>query len=218
LVGTVPPPDEYLYLGMFLASWDTGFLAHATLLTNELYGFDFSFMLLALALMELTLNPVPDSLTVADWDAISAAPLVDRVGFDLVNLDLTNSEWLMEHILQSPHSGAQYRVPVVVGGVPYRPYRHDTDEIIWNTGGFGMLYFLVREADILIHLDNVVRRDISRMSRYGFIINTEAPLRIGADGYTAAFGFIWSWAVRPMWFIFTSCRKSLILTMQLCWC
>ena len=56
LVGTTPPPDEYLYLGMFLGNWDNGTLAHATLLTNNTDSFNL--MLLSLSLMEVSFNPL----------------------------------------------------------------------------------------------------------------------------------------------------------------
>ena len=56
LVGTTPPPDQYLYLGVFLGNWNHGVIAHATLLTNEVDGFSFNLMQLALALMEVSFD------------------------------------------------------------------------------------------------------------------------------------------------------------------
>ncbi|MDR2546184.1 MAG: hypothetical protein LBC96_01575 [Lachnospiraceae bacterium] len=48
LVGTIPPPDEYLYLGLFLGSWGDGFVLHSSLLSNEIDSFEMTLMLLAL--------------------------------------------------------------------------------------------------------------------------------------------------------------------------
>ena len=55
LVGTVPQPDEYMYIGMFFGNWDNCAIAYATLLTNDKDGFYFNLMLLSLALMDISL-------------------------------------------------------------------------------------------------------------------------------------------------------------------
>jgi len=54
LVGTIPPPEEYMYLGIFLGNWDNGTIAHATLFTNDTESLSFNLMKLALTFMEVS--------------------------------------------------------------------------------------------------------------------------------------------------------------------
>lgn len=189
LVGQTPPPDEYLYLGMFLGSWDNGFLAHASLLTNDTDSFDFNLMLFALSMMELSFNQREGSLTIEHWEEMQAVPVYDLVGLNLVNHNLENSDFLMEHILESTQNGEHFSVPVISGGEPYRPYRHGTDEVIWNAGGIGMLYYLLPNADIHTLLDSEVSGDIHRLQRDGFVVNAKLPFRVSLDKQMAVFGF-----------------------------
>ena len=188
LVGTTPPPDEYLYLGMFFGNWENGFLARATLLTNDKDGFDFNLMLLALSLMEVSFSPLEDSFTLENWDEIRAAPVYDIAGFSLLGLDLAGSGLLTEYILESTQSAERFSVPVIIGGEPYRPYRHGPDEVIWSAGGIGMMYYLLPGADIYDILDSQVGRDIQRLQSYGFFLSADFPLRASAGAQAVVFG------------------------------
>ena len=193
LVGTTPPPDEYLYLGMFLGNWDNGFLAHATLLTNDTESFDFQLMLLALSLMEISFTASEDSFTLADWDALFAAPLHDLTTLNLFDHDLSDSVFLMEYTLESTVDGIPFSVPVITHGEAHRPYRHGTDEVIWDADGIGMLYYLLPSMDALDLLDAEVRHDMRRLQGDGFTLNTDHPVRTSADNQSAAFGFSMDW-------------------------
>jgi len=192
LVGTIPPPNEYLYLGMLLASWDNGFIAHTTLLTNDTESFCFMLMQLAISFMEISFNLSDDVLTLEKWDEIRAAPVYDIAGLNLVNSDLTNREFLTEHILESTRGGIfrreRFSVPVVIGGEPHGSYRDGPDRVTWNAGGIGMVYNLLPSTDIHAILDTEVRRDIQRMQRNGFVISSDFAVRASADTKTAAFG------------------------------
>jgi len=199
LVGTTPPSGRYLYLGMFVAHWDNGFRAHATLLSNDTDDFYFNLMMLAISLMELSFTTAGDSLTVEAWDRILEAPVFDLAGVNLYNHDLIDSEFLTSFVLESTQ-GAEHlhvKVPVIVGGEAHRPYRYGTNEVIWDAGGIGMLYYLVPNAgtgtgqNVLDMLDSEVRSDLRRLLRDGFVVNTDHPLRASpvSQARAASFGF-----------------------------
>jgi len=188
LVGTIPPPDEYLYMGLLLGSWDNGFIAHATLLTNDTDSFCFNLMLLALSLMEVSFNRLEYSLTLENWDEIRASPVYDILDFSLVGRNLADSEFLTAYTLESTRSTERFSVPVIIGGEPYRPYRHGADEVIWDAEGFGLLYYLLPSTDIYALLDSEVSRDIQRLQRDGFFLSAGFPLRASIDAQAVAFG------------------------------
>jgi len=193
LVGTTPPPDEYLYLGMFLGNWDNGFLAHATLLTNDTESFDFQLMLLALSLMEISFTASEDSFTLADWDDIRAMPPYELTSLNLFGHDLTDSTFLMEYTLESTVDGTPFVVPVITHGEAHLPHRHRPDEVIWDAEGIGMLYYLIPATDVLDLLDLNVRHDMGRLQGDGFTLRTDHPLMTDADNQSAAFGFDMAW-------------------------
>jgi len=112
----------------------------------------------------------------------------DIVGLNILDHDLTDSEFLTEYVLESTQSGERFGIPVIIDGEPYRPYRHGTDEVIWNAGGIGMPYYLLPSTDIYSRMDSEVSRDIQRLQRDGFLISADFPLRTCADAETVVFG------------------------------
>ena len=185
LVGTTPPPDEWIYLSLYFANYNDGYLVFASLFTDELYSEYHKLMLSAVASMKISLEALPESMSVEEWEEIKKEPVVDLIGLNLLNHDLEDSEFLIEYLLESDQTGEQFVVSVVATGVPYR---EEVGHVIWNSGGIGMLYYLVSNQDILEILDEEVSRDILRMGRDGFLVSSDSHVRTSEDGRTAAFG------------------------------
>ena len=185
LIGTIPPPEEWIYMSKYFANYSGGFLVYASLFTNELNSENHRMMLEAVASIKIYLEAI-ESMSVNEWRALRREPVYDLVDFNLLYHNLEDSEFLTEYILESSQTGEQFVVSVIGHG---EPFHEDIGHVIWNSGGIGMLYYLVPSQDVLDILDAEVSNDLYRLGRDGLLVSTNGYLRMSEDEQMAAFGF-----------------------------
>ena len=125
------------------------------------------------------------SMSMEEWEEIKREPEHDLIGLNFLDHNLEDSEFLMEYVLESSQTGERFVVSVVSHG---EPYREEVGHVIWNSGGIGMLYYLISNQNIFEILDEEVSRDILRMGRDGLLVSTNSYVRMSEDGQMAAFG------------------------------
>jgi len=188
LVGTTPLKDEYKFLTIFHANYNSGYITYASILVDDLESESYRVMLNAVESIEASFEPSASSLGLGGWDWIMAAPVYDLNDFDLLNHDLTNSEYLMEYMLESERLGEDLKITVHTAGQPFTPYAQEPDSIIWSTDGIGLLYYIVPSTGILETLDASVTNDIRGLEASGFYLYSHLPLRISENEKSAVFG------------------------------
>ena len=188
LVGATLQEDEYLFLAVFHANYNSGYLTYASLFTDDLDSESFQIMLNAVASIEASFDDLPHSLGLDGWEAIKSAPVYDLDDFDLLDHDLSSSEYLTEYMLESEQLGKSLRITVHTAGQEFIRNGQEPDSIIWHTEGVGMLYYILPSLSIIKNLDTNVTSDIRRMETDGFTLSAFLPLRVSENGQSAAFG------------------------------
>jgi len=188
LVGTTPPDDEYLFLTIFHANYNSGYITYASILVDDLESESYKIMLNAVTSIEASFEPSASSLGLGGWDWIMAAPVYDLDDFDLLNHDLANSEYLMEYMLESERLGENLKITVHTAGEQYIPNVQEPDSIIWSTDGIGLLYYIVPSTGILETLSDSVTNDIRGLEASGFYLYAHLPLRVSENEQSAVFG------------------------------
>jgi len=194
LVGKSLSPDEYLFLTRFFANYKNGIILYASLLSDDLECESYKVMLDAVASVEASFYPVNISFNLKDWEKVKAAPLYDLDNLDLTSLDLSESEYLMEYVLESVRGGERYEVPVITAG---EFYRSDIESFVWVTDGIGMIYALESGSDVMECMDYKVSYDIQDLIKDGFILDADLPLRVSADYQSAVYGLSMDLSGKP---------------------
>ena len=191
LVGTTIPSDEYLYVIKFFANYDSGYATSISLFTDDLDSESFKIMLEAAASVEPSFEHAsgePGELNQREWERIRNAPVYDLEELKLLNHDLANSEYLTTYMLESEQVGETLNVIITSEGERFIPNNQEPDSYIWNSGGIGFLYYVIRDTGILENLNRNVIHDIYRLKNDGFDLSANLPLRMSADESAAVFG------------------------------
>jgi len=183
-------PDEFLYVAMFYASYDSGYFSNMTLFTDDIESESFKVMLNAAASIEPDFELAFDEIelhTLKVWEEIKGDTIFDLEDINMLNLDLRDSVHLSEYMLESEYVGETLNIAIITDGEEFIPINPEPDGFIWNAGGIGMMYNVIPDSSMRQSLDSSVIRDLMWLVGGELRISSDLPPRMSTDEKTAVF-------------------------------